>query len=100
MPGITAHIAPGHTPGCLVFRLQDTTRDVIFTGDAAKNRAELLAHRRHERRSRPDAPLDRDDVALLARSARQHLVPGHDLPMTLENDQPQYIGKREAGIMI
>jgi len=39
-PGITAHLAPGHTPGCLVFLLRTSERDVIFTGDAAKNRAE------------------------------------------------------------
>jgi N-acyl homoserine lactone hydrolase len=42
-PGITAHLAPGHTPGCLVFLLRSGERDVIFTGDAAKNRAELVS---------------------------------------------------------
>jgi hypothetical protein len=26
------------------------------------------------------------------------LVPGHDLPMVLENDQPVFVGKREAAI--
>jgi N-acyl homoserine lactone hydrolase len=44
-PGITAHLAPGHTPGCLVFLLRTVERDVIFTGDAAKNRAELCLAR-------------------------------------------------------
>ena len=43
LPGITAHIAPGHTPGCLVYVLRGRDRDVIFTGDAAKNRAELVS---------------------------------------------------------
>jgi N-acyl homoserine lactone hydrolase len=41
-PGITAHLAPGHTPGCLLFVLRTPERDVIFTGDAA-NRAECPA---------------------------------------------------------
>ncbi|MGE3649760.1 MAG: MBL fold metallo-hydrolase [Reyranellaceae bacterium] len=101
MPGITAHIAPGHTPGCLVYRLQDTTRDVIFTGDAAKNRAELLS-RTADMTSDPGQT--RRSIETMWRFWRARpgniLVPGHDLPMTLENDQPRYIGKREAGIMI
>ena len=101
MPGITAHIAPGHTPGCLVFRLQDTTRDVIFTGDAAKNRAELLSRTAD---MTDDPAQTRRSIETMWRFWRARpgniLVPGHDLPMTLENDQPRYIGKREAGIMI
>ena len=43
MPGITAHLATGHTPGCLVFVAHDKERDIVFTGDAAKNRAELVS---------------------------------------------------------
>ena len=101
MPGITAHIAPGHTPGCLVFRLQDTTRDVIFTGDAAKNRAELLSRTAD---MTDDLAQTRRSIETMWRFWRARpgniLVPGHDLPMTLENDQPSYVGKREAGIMI
>jgi len=42
-PGITAHLAPGHTPGCLVYVLHAPERDVIFAGDAAKNRAEMVS---------------------------------------------------------
>lgn len=45
LPVLVAHHAPGHTPGHLVFVLKGLTRDIIFTGDAAKNRAELLPHR-------------------------------------------------------
>src|SRR5262249_22033488 len=37
-PGLTAHVAPGHTPGSLVFVLHGEDHDMIFTGDAAKNR--------------------------------------------------------------
>jgi glyoxylase-like metal-dependent hydrolase (beta-lactamase superfamily II) len=31
IPGLTAHAAPGHTPGHLVFVLQGKERDAIFT---------------------------------------------------------------------
>src|SRR5690606_32814711 len=43
LPRITAHAAPGHTPGHLIFVLAGHEHDVIFTGDAAKNRAELVS---------------------------------------------------------
>ena len=33
----------GHTPGHLIFTLSGDDRDIIFTGDAAKNRAEILS---------------------------------------------------------
>jgi len=45
MPGLKAHAAPGHTPGHLVFVIEGKERDAIFTGDAAKNRAELLSRK-------------------------------------------------------
>ncbi len=45
LPGITAHAAPGHTPGHLVYVYSGKGRDIVFTGDAAKNRAELLSGR-------------------------------------------------------
>ena len=48
-PDITAYLAPGHTPGHLIFVLRTAERDVIFTGDAAKNRAETgFRHNRHD----------------------------------------------------
>jgi N-acyl homoserine lactone hydrolase len=99
LPGITAHEAPGHTPGCLVYRLSGREHDIIFTGDAAKNRAELI-----ERRS--DLSLDQDasrrsvDMIWAMWRARPGniLLPGHDLPMVLEDDTPRYLGERHAGI--
>jgi glyoxylase-like metal-dependent hydrolase (beta-lactamase superfamily II) len=99
IPGITAHEAPGHTPGCLVYRLSGPEHDIIFTGDAAKNRAELL-----ERRS--DMSLDqaasRRSIEMIWKlwQARPGsiLLPGHDLPMVLEDGVPRYLGKRQAGI--
>lgn len=47
LPGITAHLAPGHTPGSLIYRLHGREHDIIFTGDAAKkpSRTDLQLHR-------------------------------------------------------
>ena len=36
MPGVTAHMAPGHTPGHLAFVLHGSERDVIFAGDSPR----------------------------------------------------------------
>ena len=42
-PAFRVYDMPGHTPGHVMFVLNGGKRDVIFTGDAAKNRAELLS---------------------------------------------------------
>ena len=80
-PGITAHLAPGHTPGHLVFVLNAPERDVIFAGDAAISKASIDAI-----------------WALWRRRPGNIVVPGHDVPMVLENGNPKYIDKREAAI--
>jgi glyoxylase-like metal-dependent hydrolase (beta-lactamase superfamily II) len=99
MPCISAHIAPGHTPGCIVFRLQGEQRDAIFTGDAAKNRAELVSG---DTDMTYDPAVSRASIDMIWQLWRRRpgsiVVPGHDLPMTLENGRTQYLGKREAAI--
>jgi len=98
-PGLTAHAAPGHTPGHLIFHLSTPQRDVIFTGDAAKNRAELLTRT-------ADMTMDEDASAqsfariwdIWRRRQDTILVPGHDIPMVLEGGIPMYIEERRAGI--
>ena len=98
-PGMTAHIAPGHTPGCLVFHWRTAERDVIFTGDAAKNRAEMISG---DTDMTYDAAISRASIAMIWRLWRQRpgtlLVPGHDLPMVIEDGAPRYVGSRKAGI--
>lgn len=99
LPGLVAYGAPGHTPGHLMFVLSGRERDVIFTGDAAKNRAELLTRK-------ADMTYD---PAVTARSIEQMwqlwrrrpgtlLVPGHDLPMVLQDGEPAFVGERQAAI--
>jgi N-acyl homoserine lactone hydrolase len=97
MPGITAHAAPGHTPGHLVFVLHGKERDVIFAGDAAKNRAELLTRKAD---ASYDATVTATTIEMLwtfwRRRAGNIMVPGHDMPMTQEDGRTTYLARREA----
>jgi glyoxylase-like metal-dependent hydrolase (beta-lactamase superfamily II) len=99
LPGITAHAAPGHTPGHLIFLLRGGARDIVFTGDAAKNRAEMLSRTAD---MTFDPAVSRDSMeriwTLWAARPGSLLVPGHDVPMVLEDGRPRYVGKREAAV--
>lgn len=100
LPGLKASAAPGHTPGSLVFYLDATLTPVIFTGDAAKNRAELIS-RSVDASEDDDASRASIDAIwdLWRRVPGTLLVPGHDLCMTLDqNGRPAYVGERQAGI--
>jgi glyoxylase-like metal-dependent hydrolase (beta-lactamase superfamily II) len=98
-PGLTAYLAPGHTPGCLFYVLEGAEHDLIFTGDAAKNRAELVSR---------DTDMSYDKTISAASIDRiwSHwrkkpgtiVIPGHDTPMVLRDGKPAYIGKLEASI--
>lgn len=98
-PGMTAHLAPGHTPGCLVYVLDAGTRDIVFSGDACKNRAELVSR---DTDMTFDAAVSRRSIeeiwALWSKKPGSVLVPGHDLPMVIDNGSPRYLGEREAAI--
>lgn len=99
LPGLTAYAAPGHTPGCLLFRME-ASPPVLFTGDAAKNRAELLSLRTD---MTMDAEASRASLETVWRLWRAEpdmiVVPGHDLSMRLNAEgRPDYLGERKAGI--
>jgi len=99
MPGFWAHAAPGHTPGHLVFVLEGRERDVVFTGDAAKNRAELVSRKGE---ATYDASLSSASIEriwqLWGKRPGSILIPGHDLPMTQTDGRIERIGKREAAL--
>jgi len=99
LPGMTAEIAPGHTPGHLFFTLSRPGLDILFTGDSAKNRAELLSLTAD---MTYDPAQSRRSMEKIWQQWRRRpgtiLIPGHDIPMRLENDLPAYIGPREAAI--
>ncbi len=99
LPAIHAYLAPGHTPGHLVFVVSGEAHDLIVVQDAAKNLAELVSRRTDMTH---DAALSAASIhrihALWGRRPGSVLIPGHDLPMRLVNGHPQLIGKRRAGI--
>ncbi len=99
LPGLRVHSAPGHTPGHVVFALRGPSRDIIFTGDAAKNRAEMLSRTAD---MTYDQNVSRHSMEMIWALWRERpnslLVPGHDAPMVLENGEPRYIAKLQAGI--
>jgi N-acyl homoserine lactone hydrolase len=98
-PGVIAHATPGHTPGSLVYVLDAGERDIVFTGDACKNRAELLSRSAD---MTYDAQVTQQSIetiwSLWAKRANSVMIPGHDLPMVLDGGQPRYLGRREAAI--
>ncbi len=96
----TAHLCPGHTPGCLVFAFAGGELPVVLSGDAAKNRAELLSMATD---MTMDAGASRASLAriwaLWRAAPGTLLIPGHDLTMRLGPDgRPEYLGERRAGI--
>ena len=101
LPGVRARLTPGHTPGHLVFVVDGSGREAIFTGDAAKNRAELLARRSD---ATYDAAVSTASIAMIWELWRRRpgsvLVPGHDLPMTQADGRISYLGEREAALKV
>jgi glyoxylase-like metal-dependent hydrolase (beta-lactamase superfamily II) len=100
LPGFMAIAAPGHTPGHLLFYVDGLEQPVLFSGDAAKNRAELLSMSAADTY---DPSLSRDSLALIWehwwKVPGTLLVPGHDLCMRLdEAGRPQYVGERRAAL--
>jgi N-acyl homoserine lactone hydrolase len=102
IPGITAYAVPGHTPGHLLFVLNNGQSDILFTGDSAKNRAELLSRKVVDT---DDSDESAKSIELIWKIWKQRadnlLIPGHDLTMVLDSEgNPQYVGKREAAIRV
>lgn len=100
IPGFTAHSTPGHTPGHITYVLAGPEKDVVFTADAAKNRAELLSGDTDMTYDMAISKRSIDRIWELWRARPGNIcVPGHDLPMVLGQDgEPVYLGRREASI--
>lgn len=100
LPGFTAIVAPGHTPGHLLFTVSGAAQPLLFTGDAAKNRAELLSKSAIDTY---DMQATRETVELIWSLWRREpdtlLIPGHDLCMRLDGQgRPEYVGERRAAM--
>jgi glyoxylase-like metal-dependent hydrolase (beta-lactamase superfamily II) len=100
LPGIKAMAGSGHTPGHLLFLLTANTVPVLFTGDAAKNRAELLCRDVDLTADRAASRATIDHIWNLWRAVPGTLlIPGHDLSMLLDDaGHPAYVGERAAAI--
>ena len=100
LPGIMAYLTPGHSPGHLMFLVGGEGRDLLMVQDAAKYRAELVSHA---------ADMTYDPAVTAASIARiwsfwrrkpgSVVLPGHDLPMVLEDDVPVRTGRHDAAII-
>ena len=100
LPGLKALASPGHTPGHLLFYLTGNDVPLLFTGDAAKNRAELLSGNVD---SSEDFAASKATLGSIWSVWREGpgtiLIPGHDLSMRLDvAGKPAYIGERNAAI--
>src|SRR5437764_12422976 len=82
-----------------VYVLHGGERDVIFSGDAAKNRAEMLSLTADMTMNAGDSRRTMERIwDWWRKKPGSILVPGHDVPMRLEDGEPVYIAKRTAGI--
>ena len=102
LPGITAYAVPGHTPGHLLFVLDNGLVDILFSGDSAKNRAELLSRKVIDTDNMEESSNSISLIWNIWRAKKGSLlIPGHDLTMGLdETGQPYYIGERQAAISV
>lgn len=99
-PDLHCALAPGHTPGHLIFVLKGPEFDVIFAQDAAKSKAELVSR---DTDLTIDAAQSRGSIGMIwdLWQAREGsiVVPGHDLPMVQQDGRITLLGERKAGIV-
>lgn len=99
LPGITAHLSPGHTPGHLIFVIRGDGQDCVLLQDAVKNRVELTTRRTD---MTYDPAVSRATIDMVWEICRTRpgclLIPGHDLPLVVENGVPRAIGAHKASV--
>jgi N-acyl homoserine lactone hydrolase len=99
LPGLRAVATPGHTPGHLSYVARGQRADLVFTGDAAKNQAELVtgqvdmtldasASQASIQRLRELAAKDRSNV----------IVCGHDRLLGLDGDRLLRLSELQATV--
>jgi len=94
-PGIRTELVPGHTPGSIIVRVDTGDGEVILTGDAAKNRAELMSLRVM---ASGDADASVASLRHILRRWREDertvVIPGHDLPLRFRDGRCETVGVR------
>ncbi len=81
LPGITAIMTPGHTPGCVSYLLTQGDERILFTGDAVKNRGELQSG---EVMLTANSAQSAESIKKIA-SIATRILPGHDGWITLKD---------------
>ncbi|MGX7680822.1 MBL fold metallo-hydrolase [Jatrophihabitans sp. DSM 45814] len=99
VPGIRTELVPGHTPGSIIVRIDTGEGEVIFLGDAAKYRAELMSLRVA---ATSDSDASRQSLELILQrwqeDPRTIVMPGHDLPLRFRNGECETVGTRHNSL--
>lgn len=99
LPHLVAHLAPGHTPGSLFLVLSGEDRDIVFTADAAKSRAELISRQADMTLDPKVSAATMDKIwSIWRRRAGNIVIPGHDAPLAIQDGQVVLVYPRKGGI--
>jgi N-acyl homoserine lactone hydrolase len=98
--GVRGIMSPGHTPGSVAYEVEEgPEKSYLVTGDAVKNRAELLSGTCIDTLDRVQSERSIQLLTDLWRSRPENvLIPGHDLPIAADAGGPKYLESREASI--
>lgn len=86
-PGVTAHLAPGHTPGHLIYEVRGRQSNYLFLGDAAKNLTELSEKQQDSALDHATSATSLHKIERLAQDLKAVVVPGHDAPCHVVDGQ-------------
>jgi glyoxylase-like metal-dependent hydrolase (beta-lactamase superfamily II) len=99
LPHLHVRIAPGHTPGHLVFVLNGDEHDMLFLGDAAKTRAELASRHCEATLDAAQSTHTVEMIWSLWRARPGNIaVPGHDVPMVQRDGRIEGLQSHQAAI--
>lgn len=100
LPGVTVMATPGHTPGHVAYRVATGDAEVVFAGDAVKNRFELASG---EVDSTMDPAASLSSIRRLRRCLIDNpsavLVPGHDVRLRWAEDAPVALDAQRCDVV-
>lgn len=82
LPGLTAILTPGHTPGSTSYMLEQNGKTWVMSGDAVKNRGELKFEEIQQSRNMEDSINSLKRIKKIA----ERVLPGHDGLVSAETD--------------
>ena len=83
VPGITAMFTPGHTPGCVSYIIDVNGEKWAITGDAIKNRGELISG---DVEMTADSGISYESIQKVKKVANR-ILPGHDCWLKMEGNK-------------